>query len=424
MSVLLDLFYLILPALLLVSSLEVLELAQYLRHTTSKENYKKMYPVWRASLVVILMLNITIFLREFTDYTSFHRLVEISVVVFFLGTMIMIRKRVVTVEILMNVADQLQERVNEKTEELKEAKEKLENYSKTLEKSVEERTKNLQSTVAELVESRTALINMMEDSDAVNKTLREAVNRLTEVDRLKDQLLSNVSHELRTPITIVKSALELMLDEDLNEEERNLITMAKSNLNRLDALVGDLLYFSRGEQEIPLEEIEKVSVQDLANAAVESMSHMAKTHNISLVSKVDDDLPNVEVSRTRILQVLTNLIGNSIKFNNENGSVTIDATYKPDDIEITLSVSDTGVGIPKNQLNKIFERFYQVDGSTSRKYGGTGLGLAITKSIVETHGGRIWVDSEVGKGTTFYFTLPIKRKKGYIITFPIGEGTK
>ncbi|MFQ5800464.1 MAG: sensor histidine kinase, partial [Candidatus Hydrothermarchaeales archaeon] len=123
-------------------------------------------------------------------------------------------------------------------------------------------------------------------------------------------------------------------------------------------------------------------------------------------------------------QVLANLLGNGIKFNKEKGGIKVKATYMKDDDEVTVSVSDTGVGIPKDQVSKVFGRFYQVDGSTSRKYGGTGLGLAITKNIIEAHSGKIWVESEVGKGSTFYFTVPVRKKKGYIVTLPLGEKEK
>ncbi len=241
---------------------------------------------------------------------------------------------------------------------------------------------------------------------------------------MKDQLLSNVSHELRTPITIVKSALELMMDEDVTEEQEKLVTMSKSNLNRLDTLVGDLLFFSKKGRSIPEEEIEKVTLRDVINEAVSGISHMAEINDITVTINVPKTLPKVDASKSRLIQVFTNLLGNSIKFNKEKGEIEIRADYKEGDEEVRVSVSDTGVGIPKGQLPRVFERFYQVDGTTSRKYGGTGLGLSITKSIVEAHGGKIWVESEVGKGTTFHFALPLKTKKKYIITLPMGDNNK
>jgi signal transduction histidine kinase len=300
----------------------------------------------------------------------------------------------------------------------------LELYSKSLEKNVEDRTKELRAKIEELTQARTALINMMDDVEAANLFLRNSVERLKEVDRMKDQLLSNVSHELRTPITIVKSALELMMDEEMTDEQGRLVTMSKSNLNRLDTLVGDLLYFSKGEKEIPEDEIEKIDLKEVIKEAVSGISHMAEVNGVKITTSIDKSLPELDASKSRLLQVFTNILGNAIKFNKEKGGIKVKTAYKKGDDKLTVSIADTGVGIPKNQLPRVFERFYQVDGTTSRKYGGTGLGLAITKSIVEAHGGKIWVDSKVGEGTTFNFTLPIKRRKKYIVTLPMGEKEK
>lgn len=415
-----DTLYLFVPAFALFSSIEVFQLAIYLRQTTERETYRKMYSIWLVILVAMLTHNIGFIFEDFLGSITYYKVFELTSVLLFVGAMLMIRKSIISVGVLAGVAERLRARVEEQTGELKVAKEQLEEYSKSLEKMVEERTKELQAKVNELVEARTALINMMDDVEASNKVLREAVDRLKEVDRLKDQLLSNVSHELRTPITIVKSALELMLDEDVSEEQEKLINMSRNNLNRLNTLVGDLLYFSRGEKGIPDEEIEKVSIEELVKRAVAGIQHMADVSNVSINVSLDKNLPKVDASMDRLLQVLTNLLGNAIKFNKEGGRIDVKARYKKGDDSVTISVSDTGIGIPKDQLSRVFDRFYQVDGSASRKYGGTGLGLAITKSIVEAHGGRIWVESEVGKGSTFYFTLPIKRKKKFIVTLPLG----
>jgi len=417
----LDTLYLFAPALALFSSIEVFQLAFYLKHTAEKEAYGKMYSVWIMILLVMLTHNIGFFFEEFLGSLEIYKVFELTSIFLFLGAMMLIRRSIISVNVLVSAAAQLKAEVDEKTSELKSAKEQLEEYSKSLEKMVEERTKELQEKVKELTAARTALINIMDDVDAANRFLRNTVERLKEVDRMKDQLLSNVSHELRTPITIVKSALELMLDDQVSEEQEKLIRMSKNNLQRLDNLVGDLLYFSKGEKEIPEDEIEKISLNELIEEAVSSISHMAEINEITISTSVDKELPPVEASRPRLLQVFTNLLGNAIKFNREKGSIKVKATYKSGDDKVTVSIADTGVGIPKDKLPRIFDRFYQVDGTTSRKYGGTGLGLAITKSIVEAHGGRIWAESEVGKGSTFYFTLPLKRKKMYIVQLPMGE---
>ena len=422
--ILTDLFYLALPALALFFILEIVQLAIYLKHTLTPETYHKMYPVWVLLLVSFLLLNTAFIAEEFFGSETLYLLFEMVAVLVFVGATVMIRRGIISVNVLMGVTGELRAKINEKTLELKMAKDQLEEYSKSLEKMVEERTKELQENVGELTEARTALINMMDDVEAANKFLRESVEKLKEVDKMKDQLLSNVSHELRTPITIVKSALELMTDEDVSEEQQKLIKMSKSNLNRLDTLVGDLLYFSKKERHIPDDEIEKVNLKEVIMEAVSGISHMADINNVTVTTDVSKDIPSVDASKSRLLQVFTNLLGNAIKFNKEKGGITVKASYVPGEDKVTVSVSDTGVGIPREQLPRVFERFYQVDGTTSRKYGGTGLGLAITKSIVEAHGGKIWVESEVGKGTSFKFTIPLRLKKKYIVTLPLGEKEK
>jgi signal transduction histidine kinase len=421
---LIDIMYLFVPALALFSSIEAFQLAFYLKHTTTKETFKKMYSVWIMILLVMLLHNIGFFWEEFFGRIVYYKIFELISIGLFVVAMLMIRRSIISVGVLVGVTGKLQAKIDEKTDELKDAKNKLEEYSKTLEKNVEERTKELQGKLDELIEARTALINMMDDVEASNKVLRDVVERMKELDRMKDQLLSNVSHELRTPITIVKSALELMLDEDVTDEQEKLVTMSKNNLNRLNTLVGDLLYFSKGERGIPEDEIEKVSIEDVIRQSVDAIKHMADVNKITLKKSITKDLPKIDASRDRLMQVFTNLIGNAIKFNKESGSIEVKATYKKGDDTMTVSVSDTGVGIPEDRLSHVFDRFYQIDGSASRKYGGTGLGLAITKNIVESHGGSIWVESEVDKGSTFYFTLPLKRKKGYIVTLPLGGSEK
>ncbi len=416
--------YHFIPALALFFSIEAITLAVHLKQTVTPETYRKMYPVWLLTLFSILLLTIAFIFEDFFGNMVLYSVFELTSISFFVVTMLMIRRGIISLTVLMGVADELRMKVDEKTDELRVAKEQLEEYSKSLEKMVDDRTKELKAKLDELTEARTALINMMDDVEAANRFLRNSVERLKEVDRMKDQLLSNVSHELRTPITIVKSALELLMDEDVSEEHSKLVSMSKSNLNRLDTLVGDLLYFSKGEKYIPEEEIEPVSMKKMIKEAVSGISHMAEINNIKITTFLQKDIPDIEASKPRLMQVITNMLGNAIKFNKEKGTIKVKASYKKGDDKVVVSVSDTGVGIPKEQLSRVFERFYQVDGTTSRKYGGTGLGLAITKSIVEAHSGKIWAESEVGVGSTFYFTMPIKRKKKYIVTLPLGDKEK
>ncbi len=419
-----EILYLTAPFLVLFSSIEVFWLGFYLKSRGSKERVRKFFPIWITILIVILLLNIGFIWEDFFNMRGLYKVFELGAVIVFFGAAVSTRWKILSGGGAVEGDEELRPLVEMRTREVKVARDQLEEYSKSLEKMVEGRTKELKENVVELEAARTALINMMDDVEAANRFLRKSLERLEEVDRMKDQLLSNVSHELRTPITIVKSGLELILDDGVSGEQEKLIAMGKGNLNRLDALVGDLLYFSKGGRDIPEGEIETLSLKDVIEASVNNMSHLAKVNNISVSVSVGRNIPPLEASRSRLIQVFTNLIGNAIKFNKEKGSIKIKASYKKGDDMVSVSVQDTGIGIPTEQLPRVFDRFYQGDGSTSRKYSGTGLGLAITKSIIEAHGGRIWVESQLGEGTTFQMTLPIKRKKKYIVTLPLGEKEK
>ncbi len=235
--------------------------------------------------------------------------------------------------------------------------------------------------------------------------LERAYNELKELDRLKSEFVQNVSHELRTPLTFVKAYVELLLDGtlgELNHQQREGLKIVAERTNTLTRLVRDIIALQQIEQETL--QFSMVNLGEIARMAMLGAELTARQAGIELKAETSPDLPVVPGDRDRLNQVFDNLLGNAIKFSPDGGEVIIRVRDAGSVVE--TSITDTGIGIPSGELEKIFERFYQVDGSTTRRFGGTGLGLAIVKRIIEAHGGRVWAESELGRGSTFFFTLP------------------
>jgi PAS domain S-box-containing protein len=257
----------------------------------------------------------------------------------------------------------------------------------------------------EVLESLAEQLAIAIENSRLYEELKSAYEELKSLDELKSNIIANVSHELKTPITIAKGALELAMEEKDVEKKNKLCKMASAALVRQNLIVGDLIEAARmekGKRELKLEEMNLANAIALVSGEFKPMLIKSK---LKLEVNVAEDLPLVRVDYEQLLHVLRNLIHNAIKFNKEGGSIAIEAREKEGMVEVC--VSDTGIGISKEYQKKIFDRFYQVDSSLTRRYGGTGMGLAIVKEIVEAHGGRIWVESELGKGSRFCFTLPI-----------------
>ena len=224
-------------------------------------------------------------------------------------------------------------------------------------------------------------------------------------EKMKDEFVSVVSHELRTPLTSIYGALKLLVTSPqsrLSQEDREMLNIAVTNTDRLVRLVNDILDLERIESGKIQMVQQPCDAADLVQEAIEVMQPMAKAVGITLIAKPISITINADSDH--IHQTLTNLLSNAIKFSTQNSSVWVTVDNLKD--EVLFKVIDTGRGIPADILGSIFERFKQVDASDSRDKGGTGLGLPICYKIIEEHGGRIWADSEFGKGSTFYFTLP------------------
>jgi PAS domain S-box-containing protein len=229
-------------------------------------------------------------------------------------------------------------------------------------------------------------------------------DQLRQLDRLKDEFVALVSHELRTPLTSIRGYLELITeDTNLTEEQTRFIETIDRNAQRLQRVVGDLLFVAQVEAGKLSLEVADVNPNTLVEEAVQAAGPSAAAKSIELTTHLGE-LPEIRGDRARLAQVLDNLISNAIKFTPSFGRVTVTTRVLPGEVEVV--VSDSGMGIPADELHLLFQRFFRAERATAGAIPGTGLGLAIAKAIVTGHGGRIRVESEDGAGTTFRVILP------------------
>jgi len=257
---------------------------------------------------------------------------------------------------------------------------------------------NLQTSLQDVTQAREKL-------HAVNEELKS-------LDEMKTNLLSNVSHELRTPLVAVLGYTDMILNEKvgaINDVQKEYLGISLRNVEKLVTLIENLLDFSKlhkGAEKLVFEAFDLV---ECASTSIQTVTPVADGRSIQLILNAPDEPVYIEGDKGKIGQVFINLLSNGVKFNNKDGNVTID--IKVTDESALVSVSDTGIGIPADAHDKIFTRFYQFDGSSTRKYGGTGIGLAIAQDIARLHGATITLTSEVGKGSTFRFTLPLRKTR-------------
>jgi len=256
---------------------------------------------------------------------------------------------------------------------------------------------------------------VVEDQNGKTVGMVAILNDITkqkEVERLKSDFVAKVSHEIRTPLIAMEKSLSLILSKTtgpLSEEQDKFLAITDRNLKRLSALINDLLDLSKLEAGKVTLVREPVVIEKVIEEPILVFRNWAETKSIKIDKKIQEGLPQANIDANKIIQVINNLLGNAIKFTPDNGTITVEAVLRGDK-EIEISVTDTGIGISEEELPKVFHKFYQVSGNLQTEIRGTGIGLAIAKEIVELHGGRIWVESQVGKGTRFIFTLPFKNE--------------
>ncbi|MBD2182790.1 ATP-binding protein [Aerosakkonema funiforme] len=271
--------------------------------------------------------------------------------------------------------------------------------------------------LAVLAESFNQMARQLKESFASLSAKNTDLQRL---DKLKDEFLANTSHELRTPLNGIIGIAESIIDGATGEisptTQANLNLIVSSG-RRLSSLVNDILDFAKLRHENLELQLKPVDIRAITNVVIALSQPLAKSKNLELINAVPEELPSAEADENRLQQILHNIIGNAIKFTH-HGMVEISAkiinSYEPLTINnqlLAITVADTGIGIAEDKLDRIFESFEQAEGSTTREYGGTGLGLAVTKELVELHGGEISVQSKLGEGSQFTFTLPISQNQ-------------
>lgn len=231
------------------------------------------------------------------------------------------------------------------------------------------------------------------------------LTRLKQLERTREEFVANVSHELRTPLSLIRGYVETLLDgaKDNPEVATKFLETIHRNSGRLQFLIEDLLTISELESGRLQMNLQRVQLRPLIEKVLEDFKPQAIAKAVTLTNELPD--LTAQADANRLHQLLGNLIGNAIKYGRSEGSVRVQA-HRTDDRMIQVCVRDDGPGIPADALDRVFERFYRVDKARSRDQGGTGLGLSIVKHIVQGHGGKVWVESEPGRGAAFYFTLP------------------
>jgi signal transduction histidine kinase len=343
----------------------------------------------------------------------------------------------------------LVDEVQKRTADLEAKKKDLSELNDRLAREIEEKTKDLNEKVEQSKRTNTAMIYLLErmkrtqerlqeSNDDLRETterikdqsedlkeynaqllkaeesLQEKNKRLEELDEAKANFLNIVSHELKTPLTAMLAHLELVDDGTLQGQQKKSLEAIDRNSHSLRILIENILEISRIESKKFTLNPSAVKVRTLIEETAANLGILLQKKGLEVRVRVEGD-PVVEADEARLKEILNNLFSNAIKFT-EKGSVTIEASAKED--KLVVKVIDTGIGIPKEKMGSLFTKFYQVDPTISRRYGGTGLGLSITKQLVELHGGTMTVESDAGKGTTFAFSIPLKRKEQRAVDAP------
>jgi len=234
-------------------------------------------------------------------------------------------------------------------------------------------------------------------------------SKLKEIDKMKSDFFSLMSHELRTPLTTIKEGTNLFSEslEELGatEKQKRLMTIINEECNRLIKLVNSLLDLSKMEAGMMVYNFHKAEISPLISRITDEIEPLAETRNIRIETEISEELPFIMMDTERILQVLRNLVGNAVKFTPNEGYIRISAQAV--DKAVKISVADSGTGISEEKVTAIFDKYYQDTLARSSKIKGTGLGLAVVKQVINSHGGKVWVESTSEHGSVFSFVLPV-----------------
>jgi two-component system, OmpR family, phosphate regulon sensor histidine kinase PhoR len=250
-----------------------------------------------------------------------------------------------------------------------------------------------------------AAVSAAETSGAV--IVLHDITDLRKLERVRRDFVANVTHEFKTPLTAIQGFAETLLAGAIDDPQNRLrfLEIILEHSRRLARLTDDLLKLSKMDADRLELEIRRLSVSQFVESCIETTQRPAAEKDLRISVNLPQHIPDISADRRRLAEVLQNLLDNAMQYTPAGGQIMVSASA--DDSEVTFTVSDTGIGIPQSDQPRIFERFYRVDVARSREVGGTGLGLAIAKHLVEVHGGRIWVESEVGQGSQFRFTVPL-----------------
>ena len=288
-----------------------------------------------------------------------------------------------------------------------------------LSRAFDQMTQSLNSSMTSIDSLNSEIAERKKLEKQIQKQVEElklANDKLMELDKMKDTFLSTVSHELRTPLTSIKSFAEILLtyDED-RDTQREFLTIINDESDRLTKLINDFLDLSKIEAGRMQWETVELSLTPVIKQAINITQAIAKEKTLEVSFTETPNLPNVFCDKDRLVQVVTNLLSNAIKFNPESGEITVKTEVvaekgKQDSSMVVTSVSDSGIGIAPEDFGAVFEKFKQVGDTLTDKPKGTGLGLPISKEIIEHYGGEIWVESQLRKGSTFFFSLPVAKR--------------
>ena len=328
------------------------------------------------AVVILSTLFVVFFYRQFYEL---QWVIPIFFIILF-GSLLLL---------LLLILKKIDGKVTRQNVELVRAKEQLEKYSKNLQFEVKKRTKELNKS---------------------NQELKEVNERLKSTDKMRQDFIAMVTHQLKNPLTPIHGYAEILLSEKfgkLNDKQKEAIEVIGKNEEQLHQLIDRILHVSRLESDGRLFHFRKIRLESIIEESVKELNDFAKEKNILLNLRISKKLPTIYGDREELKEVLNNLIHNAIKFTPETGKVMVKAEKKGK--EIVVSIKDTGIGIPKAELKNIFQKFHRASASTDGEIQGTGLGLSICKTIIEAHKGKIWAESELGLGSSFYFSLPIKK---------------